>query len=76
MNNGDLIVRVESANPVSVNAFRDLTDTPEGRNIVERIVAGPQPDSVKGVSTTGSLRTRIGWKREPHLFTVGPSRLR
>jgi hypothetical protein len=39
MKNDDLMTKIRSANPVGPTSFQDFTDSPEGRDIAERILS-------------------------------------
>jgi hypothetical protein len=49
MKNEDLMTKVRSANPVHPTAFQDWTESPEGQEVAERILAAPPGETEPAV---------------------------
>jgi hypothetical protein len=71
MKNNDLKDKVESANPVRPGAFQNLSETTEGRDLLERIVEVPQQAKAEGGSTPDSRVTEGARRRGPRSFVAG-----
>lgn len=71
MKNNDLMERFGAANPVSPTAFQNVTDTPEGRETVERIFATPRRPPEESVSVTKAPAAGTGWMRRHRSIVAG-----